>query len=232
MSWDDGNFDIAPRNYSALVFRIRGDASITVHGKKMCVGTNEVLYMPQRLGYRAEYTETEVIVVHFIAENDDREAEVYTFENPEPIFRRFLQMSICREEKKPGCKARELSILYDILGTISEINVNSEVPPYFLRAISEIHSRFRDSELGIEDVCHSAGISGTTFRTLCHRYLGKRPTEYITDLRLEYARNLISSGESVESAARKSGFDDPKYFARVVKKHFGISPRELKLYGK
>ena len=232
MSWEGGKFDIAPRNYSALVFRIRGSAFITVRGKKIRVGANEVLYMPQKLGYYAEYTDTEIIVVHFVAENDDNEAEVYTFENSEPIFRRFLQMIVCRDKKKPGYRVRELSILYDILGTISEMNASTEVPSYFLRALSEIHSRFRDGELGIEDVCRSSGVSGTALRVLCRRYLGKRPTEYITDLRLEYARNLISSGESVESAARKSGFNDTKYFARVVKKHFGCTPRELKLYGK
>lgn len=102
MSWEGGKFDIAPRNYSALVFRIRGSAFITVRGKKIRVGANEVLYMPQKLGYYAEYTDTGIIVVHFVAENDDNEAEVYTFENSEPIFRRFLQMIVCRDKKSRG----------------------------------------------------------------------------------------------------------------------------------
>ena len=56
--------------------------------------------------------------------------------------------------------------------------------------------------------------------------------EYITRLRLEYARRLIANGVSVESTAYESGFNDPKYFARVVKKHFGCTPRNLKTYGK
>jgi AraC-like DNA-binding protein len=37
---------------------------------------------------------------------------------------------------------------------------------------------------------------------------------------------------TIEDAACESGFNDPKYFARVVKKHFGCTPRDLKLYGK
>ena len=58
------------------------------------------------------------------------------------------------------------------------------------------------------------------------------PVAYITDLRLEYARNLISGGMSIEAAAVESGFNDPKYFARRVKKHFGCTPSKLKTYGK
>ena len=44
--------------------------------------------------------------------------------------------------------------------------------------------------------------------------------------------DIISCGENIESAAEKSGFNDPKYFSRVVKKHFKCTPRELKLYGR
>ena len=56
--------------------------------------------------------------------------------------------------------------------------------------------------------------------------------EYITKSRLESARNLISCGVPIAQAAEQSGFNDPKYFARVVKKHFGCTPREFKTYGK
>jgi len=56
--------------------------------------------------------------------------------------------------------------------------------------------------------------------------------QYITELRLENARNLISCGMPIEAAACESGFGDSKYFARVVKKHFLCMPRELKTFGR
>ena len=40
---------------------------------------------------------------------------------------------------------------------------------------------------------------------------------------------IISCGTTIEQAAEKSGFNDSKYFARVVKKRFNCTPRELKL---
>ncbi|MBQ3224580.1 MAG: helix-turn-helix domain-containing protein, partial [Oscillospiraceae bacterium] len=60
----------------------------------------------------------------------------------------------------------------------------------------------------------------------------KTPVEYITDLRIEHARSLIASNTPIETAALMSGFNDPKYFSRVVNKKFGHSPRKWKLYGK
>ena len=43
---------------------------------------------------------------------------------------------------------------------------------------------------------------------------------------------IVGLGKAIELAAAESGFSDPKYFARVVKKHLGCTPRELKKYGK
>ena len=81
-------------------------------------------------------------------------------------------------------------------------------------------------------ICTEAGIGATQFRQLFKKYYQKTPMEYITSLRLEYARSLISNGVPVEKASFESGFNDSKYFARVVKKYFGCTPRELKTYGK
>ena len=81
-------------------------------------------------------------------------------------------------------------------------------------------------------VCAETGISATLFRKLFKKHYQKTPTEYITSLRLEYARNLISSGMAIKNAAYESGFNDPKYFARVVKKCLNCTPRDLKDYGR
>jgi two-component system response regulator YesN len=103
----------------------------------------------------------------------------------------------------------------------------NKLPEYFLRAVSCIQDHFTDHQLSIPGICKEAYL-----RTLFHQNYGKTPTEYITELRLEHARNLISCGASVEAAAGESGFSGPKYFARVVKKHFGCTPRNLRSYGK
>ena len=106
------------------------------------------------------------------------------------------------------------------------------MPEYFLTAISIINAEYKDPAISIKSICKRAGVSETVFRKLFSENYKKPPIAYITELRIEYARNLIANGESVETAAFESGFSDPKYFARVVKKHLGCTPKALKTYGK
>ena len=86
--------------------------------------------------------------------------------------------------------------------------------------------------MNVDMICAEAGIGSTAFRQLFKKHYQKTPVEYITDLRLEYARNLISSGVPIGNVAYESGFNDTKYFARVVKKRLNCTPRDLKNYGR
>lgn len=232
LHWQSGVFDVKPREYAALAFRISGNATVTIDGKMYAVHANDILYMPQNISYHAEYTDTEMLVIHFVTARDDGEPEVYSFENTEQIYKLFLQSYTLWKNKEPGSCVYTLSQLYMILGTILEKNTKINQPAHFLEALSFINSHYKNSALNVAMICGQAGISATVFRQLFQKYYQKTPTEYITSLRLEYARSLISNGISVENAAYESGFNDAKYFARVVKKHFGCTPRALKTYGK
>lgn len=232
MCWRGGVFDVKPREYSALAFRISGNATITSGGKEHHIHSNDILYMPQNIAYTAEYTDTEMLVIHFVTLQNDRELKVYSFQNVEQVYKLFLTAHTLWKNKEPGFSIYVLSQLYMILGVILEKSTKTNQPQYFLDAISFINSNYRNSALNMDMICTEAGISATVFRQLFKKYYEKTPTEYITSLRLEYARSLLSSGASVESATYESGFNDPKYFARVVKKHFGSTPRELQNYGK
>lgn len=232
LSWGGGTFQVAPRDYAGLAFRIKGTAVVTVDGQEYYVNQNEVLYMPQNLAYRAKYTDTELLVIHFETLRDDRSPEVYGPEDTAQLYQAFLRAHSLWENKAGGYSMYILSEIYRILGLIGEKETKTNLPPCFLVAISYIHSHFKENDLSVEAICHSAGIGQTSFRLLFQKHYGKTPVEYITDLRLAYARNLIASGATVERAAYESGFNDPKYFARTVRKHLGCTPRQLRLYGK
>ncbi len=232
IGWSGGSFKVAPREYSALTFRIKGCATITGGGKEYNINTNEILYLPQNMGYTADYNQTEGITIHFVTQQSDREIEVYSLQNVEQVYKLFLQARSVWENKVPGFEVFVMAQLYTILGILLENDTKTHLPQHFLNAVSFINSNFKNSELSIGAVCTNAGIGATVFRQLFSRYYGKTPIEYITDLRLETARNLISNGVSIENAAYDSGFNDSKYFARVVKKRFGCTPRDFKTYGK
>ncbi len=227
-----GTFQVAPREYSALTFRISGNTTINGGGKEYFLQANDILYLPQNMPYTAEYDNTEMLVIHFVTAKDDRDIEVYSFQNSETVYKKFLQAHLLWKAKEPGFNVYAMSLLYSILGTIYQNETKTNLPEHFLKAISYINSNYKSNAISVDGICAEVGIGATTFRQLFQKHYQKTPTEYITDLRLEYARNLISSGMSIKTAAYESGFSDPKYFARVVKKRLGCTPRDFKDYGK
>lgn len=232
MKWKGDTFHISPRNYSALAFRISGTATITVDKKAYYVSENDILYLPQDVAYIAQYSDTEMLVIHFQTAVSDQTPEVYSLAHTQQIYEAFLRARVLWQRKAPGFKAFVQAQLYYILGLLCENETITKMPKHFLQAVSYINENYTDSTISIDRICKYVGISPTSLRLLFQKYYQKTPTEYISNLRLEYARNLISCGISVENTAEQSGFHDSKYFARVVKKHLNCTPRELKLHGK
>ncbi|MBQ2865625.1 MAG: helix-turn-helix transcriptional regulator [Clostridia bacterium] len=230
--WEGGSFEVEPREYSSLAFRMGGTSAVTVGEKTYCAGSGDILYLPQGLPYRAEYTDTDMLAIHFVTASDDIEPEIYTPRNAEQIYKAFIAAHTLWQNKALGHEAHVLSQLYYILGELCANELKNRMPEHFINALSYINTNYRDQDLSVEKICKNAAISQTDLRMLFRKYCQKTPVQYITRLRLEYARNLISCGEAVETAAEKSGYSDPKYFARVVKKHYNCTPRDLKTYGK
>ncbi len=232
LEWKSCRVEVAPRTFSALAFRMKGTAEITANSKTHFVSENDIIYLPQGVSYTAEYSDTEMIVVHFETILNDVAPEVYTPTNKETIHEEFLRAHRLWQEKKPGYEAYVRARLYSILGNLSETAAAVQMPDVFLRTISYINTHYTDGDLSVQRICRHVGISATKLRTLFRNHYEKTPTEYITQLRLECARNMIACGVHICEAAEKSGFNDTKYFARVVKKHFGCTPRAFKSYGK
>lgn len=230
-SWTSRSLSVKARPYSALAFRLKGGGSLSCGGKVYNLEPGDVLYMPQGLDYSHQYTDTDLLLFHFVTAQNDPEPEIYKLCHKEEICRGFQKAVEIWEEKPPGYMGKCIGIFYKILGILAENEVESSLPAHFIQAVSLLQEQYRQSDLRIDNLCSQAAISQTVFRQLFHRHYGKTPVEYVTELRLEYARNLIAGGSSVETAALESGFSDGKYFSRVVKRYFGCTPRQLRNYG-
>ncbi len=226
-----GQMQVEARPFSALAFRCQGSGTLQCGGKSWHLDAGDVLYMPQGLSYSREYDKTEILLLHFITGKNDPEPEVFHLKNPDEIRRQFHKAHILWEEKGPGYMAKCYSIFYKISGLLAENEAQVGLPPYFLHAVSLLNEGFRNTQLRIPQICKEANISETVFRQLFRQHYGKPPVEYVTELRLECARTLISNGYSVERTATESGFSDGKYFSRIVKRYWGCTPRQLKSYG-
>ena len=56
---------------------------------------------------------------------------------------------------------------------------------------------------------------------------GVPPLQYIMRMKLDRAKELLSSGKSVNETAAAIGFTDPNYFTRFFKERTGVTPTEF-----
>ena len=100
----------------------------------------------------------------------------------------------------------------------------------------EIKKNISTPSFSLEDSIKKLPLNYDYVRKLFKKETGVTPHEYLTDCRMQLARELISSGignrysnYSVGQIAEACGFSEPLYFSRVFKKYYGFSPSEAKV---
>ena len=83
--------------------------------------------------------------------------------------------------------------------------------------------------LRLEDVSTAVGFNATYFSTLFKKETGQNFMDYLTELRISKAKELLCGEElSVQDVAEQVGYRDLKYFSRLFKKLTGVSPSDYK----
>lgn len=83
--------------------------------------------------------------------------------------------------------------------------------------------------IGLEQIADHVGLSKYHFNRLFTRITGRSPIQYLTQIRLEKAAELIRySSLSFEEIAQKVGYASGSYFTKVFKQHIGCSPRDYR----
>lgn len=96
-------------------------------------------------------------------------------------------------------------------------------------AVEYIKENYMDPELSLQRVTQHLSVSTSYFSTLFKNYTGVTFVEFLTQLRMDKAQELLMTTDckNYEIAARV-GYDDPGYFGSTFKKATGFSPSEYR----
>lgn len=84
-------------------------------------------------------------------------------------------------------------------------------------------------KLRLEDVAKHLCISKYHLSRVFHETTGFSFQEYLSIYRLKKAKSLLlDAKDSISVTAEKCGFENGNYFAKVFKKHFGLSPGKFR----
>ena len=99
-----------------------------------------------------------------------------------------------------------------------------------VRAVAKLRENF-DKPLRIEAVARELGMSASGFHAHFKAVTAMSPLQFQKSLRLQEARRLML-GEHLDAAEAgyRVGYEDPAYFSRDYKRHFGAPPiRDVEL---
>lgn len=96
------------------------------------------------------------------------------------------------------------------------------------KIIEEINLHYADSML-VEELAKKYGASVEWFIKTFSDYTGFTPKQYISEIRLNHAKELLEFADyNISEIAQACGFENPLYFSRYFKKKYHISPSEYR----
>lgn len=90
-----------------------------------------------------------------------------------------------------------------------------------------INNHIADTELTVDTMAEHFNMGRTSFYNKVRTLTGVTPNEYLKDIRLSRAAQLLKGEDvNVSEACYRVGIGNPQYFATSFKKKYGISPKE------
>ncbi len=91
-----------------------------------------------------------------------------------------------------------------------------------------IFQHFRE-KITLPNIAAQSGYEPHYFSSLFHKETGQCLTDFITEMRLNYAKNLLSTTDyPITVIWQKGGFGSQSNFLRLFKQQFGITPTQFR----
>lgn len=93
---------------------------------------------------------------------------------------------------------------------------------------ADIVKNFPDPQYNLEGFMHTFPFSYDYLRKLFKSEIGMTPHNYLVEMRMQSAEKLLIDAKhnelNISMISQMCGYEEPLYFSRVFKKHFGLSP--------
>lgn len=129
-----------------------------------------------------------------------------------------------REELEKQIQALSMLLNRESVSDDSTIgNNNSKLVEMIKKYIGNNYTR----DISLDEISELCNMSKYHLSRLFSEKAGMGIKECIIRTRIEKAKQLLKQDMTVAEAAYASGFSDPNYFSKIVKKYTGLTPKEL-----
>jgi len=115
---------------------------------------------------------------------------------------------------------------------MAALNINNKKEKKSIDLMDQARTYIKENynkEITLDDVSKKIAISPYYFSKLFKKTEGNNFIDYLTNLRLTKAKELLlGGGLSMKEISREVGYSDPNYFSRTFKKNVGVPPTEYR----
>ena len=163
-----------------------------------------------------------------------KEKPIYHIGFSHTIVRLYEQALGAAQEEQAYAQQLLAGIVNHIIGTMYSLERNIELNKNHAHIDMVRRARLRiydalESSLTIQQIAEELGVSYSNFRKLFKEYTGLSPATYQQDLKLQRAKELLSTTNlSIKEIAYRLNFDSPDYFSAKFKIKTGRKPSEMR----
>ncbi len=141
-----------------------------------------------------------------------------------PYFDRLCRMELYRRNSREA-----IGVLLALLGVYQDLaephrEERRGEDPRMREALALVASSYHRSEFRTETMAQKLAVSRATLHRLFQKNIGQSPGQYLLEYRLQQSEKLLRMGMTVKQTALSCGFDDPFYYSRIFRKHYGKAP--------
>ena len=220
-----GRFEkMTNRSSYGMSFCSEGQITYTHNGKRFVSDNKHIIILPQGQSYTLRGDKTGVFpVINFTCNEPLNDTFLlYPLENIDLFIKDFEMI------KKlilfPENRAKVMSIFYDMIhNLVYEGCFCNTIAP----AVQYIRKNYKDGKITNKILAKECNISEIYLRKLFNKHLKTTPKQYISEMRLQKAKQLLSEGIlKINSISERCGFQSSYNFCRFFKEKTGVTPTE------
>src|SRR5690606_20784505 len=95
--------------------------------------------------------------------------------------------------------------------------------PFLDRVVEAIHEQ-PGREWTVEALANVSAMSRSVFAERFHHAIGRSPAHYVTEVRMQSAKELLTAGQAVSDVSRQLGYASDEGFSRAFRRATGVTP--------
>ncbi len=217
----------------AIIIKYEGETVYTYNGKSSVSNINNMVILPKGISYEWKCTKAgHYISLEFESAYTHDGILSFSINNGEEILKTLQKLEYKRLSKEPLYQMESIRDTYTIILKLIKNSSRDYIPiktsEKLTPAINHI-LLYYTSDMTNDKLAMLTGFSTPYFRQLFKEVYGISPIEYVKQLRIKKAKEMLRGDfGSITDIAISLGYSSIYDFSRDFKKHVGVSPSKYK----